>query len=131
MKKLNIFFSVIIVLGLVLGLLLPLVSNAQPNPEGGGSTYKIEIPNPLKVDEEEGLPGLLNWIIDEAIIPIGGIIAALMIMYAGFMYVTARGNDTQIKKAHDALLYAAIGSGVLLGAKVIAEAIKGTVDQIR
>lgn len=138
MKKLNIIFSVLVAFALILGLVLPLVSNAQGGQPPGGrqggqppapQDYKIKIPNPLKNDQKD-LPGLLNWIIVNAVIPIGGIVAALMIMYAGFMYVTARGSDTQIKKAHDALLYAAIGTGVLLGAEVIAKAIQGTINQI-
>lgn len=141
MKTLKIVFSILVVLSLLIGLVLPLVSNAQvtPGPNGpvtpgpttpsGNQSYKIKIPNPLQNNQND-LPGLLNWIIDKAIIPIGGIVAALMIMYAGFMYVTARGNETQIKKAHEALLYGAIGTAILLGAKVIALAIDGTIKQI-
>ena len=98
--------------------------------------YKIKIPSPLKIcsgatpGAECTIPGLLKVIISDIIIPIGGVVAALMIMYAGFLYVTAGGNETQIKKAHDALLWGAIGAAVLLGAYVIATAIQGTINQL-
>jgi hypothetical protein len=36
-------------------------------------------------------------------------IAILMIIVAGFMFVTASGNDAQLKKAKDLLLYTLIG----------------------
>jgi hypothetical protein len=54
-----------------------------------------------------------------------------MIMYAGFKYVTARGDSTKIKEATTALTYAAIGAAVLLGAWVISQAIQGTINQFR
>jgi hypothetical protein len=100
-------------------------------------SYKISIPSPLKICQganpgsECSIPGLLKVIIKDIIIPIGGIVAALYIMYAGFLYVTARGDVVQIKQAHDALLWGSIGAAVLLGAYVIASAIGGTIDQIR
>jgi hypothetical protein len=140
-KKLNIAFSILVVLALILGLVLPFITNAQtvpgptgpvtpgPTPPSGNQSYQIKIPNPLKNGQDD-LPGLLVWIIDNAIIPIGGIVAALMIMYAGFMYVTARGNESQIKNAHNALLYGALGAAILLGARVLAAAIQGTINQI-
>lgn len=134
LKKLNIVFSILVVLALILGLVLPFITSAdtlldKPPAEGSGEPYVIKIPNPLKNGQDD-LPGLLVWVIDNAIIPIGGIVAALMIMYAGFMYVTARGNPGDITKAHQALLWAAVGAAILLGAKVLATAIQGTINQI-
>jgi len=50
------------------------------------------------------------------------------IIYAGFLYVTARGDSSKIQTAHNALLYAIIGGLLILGAKLILAVIKGTVD---
>jgi len=127
-------------------LLLPTLALAQSGQNsgsqgsgqnsGGTSIYKINIPSPLKMCQGStpgsdcSIPGLLNVIINNIVVPIGGVVAALMIMYAGFLYVTARGDTAQIKKAHEALLYGCIGAAILLGAKVIATAIKGTIDQL-
>ncbi len=52
------------------------------------------------------------------------------IIYAGFLYVTARGNAETIKRAHNALLYALIGGLLILGANVLLTVITGTVGQI-
>lgn len=42
------------------------------------------------------------------------IVAVLFFIIAGFMFVTARGNDEQIKKARSMLTYAVIGLVVAL-----------------
>jgi hypothetical protein len=52
------------------------------------------------------------------------------IIYAGFLYVTARGNAETISKAHKALLYALIGGVLILGANVLLDVISGTVKDI-
>ena len=49
-------------------------------------------------------------------------------MYAGFLFVTARGDAAQISTARKALLWAVVGGVIALGAKLIIEVIQGTVD---
>lgn len=92
----------------------------------------ITIGNPFKCTAGSNctLVGLLEAIINKILLPIGGLVAAVMIIYAGFLYVTAGGNETQIKKAHDALLSAVIGAAILLGAWVISNAIAATIRQL-
>jgi hypothetical protein len=53
------------------------------------------------------------------------------IIYAGFLYVTARGNESTIQKAHAALLFALVGGVIILGAKVLITVISGTVDSFQ
>jgi hypothetical protein len=84
------------------------------NPFTGGST----------LDE------LFKTIINNIVMPIGGVLAVLAFIYSGFMYVTARGNETKVKQANSALLYSAIGTAILLGAWVIANAISTTIRSI-
>lgn len=48
-----------------------------------------------------------------------GIIAVLAVMYGGFLYMTARENDSQKKKGKDVLLYAILGLTIALMAIVI------------
>ncbi len=43
-------------------------------------------------------------------------IIVFFIIYAGFLYVTARGNEQTITQANRALLYAIIGGLLILGA---------------
>lgn len=88
----------------------------------------IEIKNPFKQDT---IKGLIETIVNDILIPIGAVIAVMMIMYAGFLYVTAGGNEAKITKAHQALLWAVIGAAILLGAWVIEKAISATIDQLK
>ena len=61
---------------------------------------------------------------------IGVPIVTLAIIYAGFLFVAARGNAEELTKAKKTLMYTLIGAALLLGSFVIAQAIKGTVDDI-
>lgn len=90
------------------------------------ATFCIE--NPFNVGG--GLYDLLQKVVNEIILPIGGVLAVLAFIFAGFLYVTAQGNETKIKKAHNALLYAAIGTALLLGAWTFANVIRNTVNDI-
>jgi len=40
------------------------------------------------------------------------IVAGIMVLYGGFLYMTAGGNDEQVKKAHRQLLYAVIAVAI-------------------
>ncbi len=64
-------------------------------------------------------------------IEMGTIIAALSIMYGGFLYVTAQGDEEKIGKAYKTLTWSLVGTGVLLGARVIMTAIQGTINQLQ
>jgi len=97
----------------------------QAPPSSGGTG----IPNPLR-DEYTTLAQFLNGIVDFLLflaIPF----AIFFMVYAGFLFVTARGNQEQLKTAKKALVWTLIGVAVLLGAKVIATAIQGTIDLIK
>lgn len=61
---------------------------------------------------------------------IGGIVCVFFIIYAGFLFVVAQGKPEEIQKAKTTLLWSVIGAAVLLGASVIAEVIKGTVEGV-
>jgi hypothetical protein len=54
-------------------------------------------------------------------------IIVLYIMYAGFLFVTANGNESQLTQAKNALLWSVVGGVIALGAKLILEVIQGTV----
>lgn len=59
---------------------------------------------------------------------IGIPVAALFIIYAGLLFVTARGNEKQLEDAKKNFIWAMAGTAVLLGAWVIAKAISATVQ---
>jgi len=102
-------------------------------PTGGGAPtqtvkYSINIKNPFK---SNNVKDLLTTIVNDILIPIGSVIATVMVIYAGFLFVTARGNATQIETAKKALLYAVIGAAILLGAWVIINAIDATITKLK
>lgn len=83
--------------------------------------------NPLGSDST--LWGFLVKVL-QAAAKIAGVVAALAIMWAGFLYVTAQGDEGKIKTAHSAFRWAIVGTLLMLGATVFAgaicEAIKDT-----
>ena len=122
----------------ILFLFAPLIGLAQnPAPTPGGNpgptptpvAFNIVIKNPFAGGNS--LEDFIKKVINDIVLPIGGVIAVLMIMYAGFLFVTAGGEPAKITKAKDALLYAAIGAAILLGAWVISEAIGGTIKELK
>lgn len=85
--------------------------------------------NPLK-DGIDSLPGLLGLILD-IMVQIGTTVIIIAIIYAGFLYTTARGSQSKLDKAHRVIQGVLIGSAIILGAFVIAQVIKETVDDLK
>ena len=144
---LNFFFSSIVMTILIVpflasATLIPTPSPTIPTqptptiptqPPTQAKPLNIEIKNPFNCGGQDPctIPKLIEVIVNKILMPIGGVVAVVMIMYAGFMYVTAAGNESQVKKAHDALLWGVIGAAILLGAWVISEAIGGTIADLK
>ncbi|MGF7229098.1 MAG: pilin [Candidatus Saccharibacteria bacterium] len=58
---------------------------------------------------------------------ISGAIALLIIVIAGFQYVTSQGNPQSVAKAKNAIIYAGVGLVVLILANaIVAFVVKGT-----
>jgi len=85
------------------------------------------IKNPL--GSTNSLFGFLDKIID-ALLQLGAVVAAVAVIYAGFMFVTAQGDEGKIKTAKATLLYTVIGLAILLGARVIASVIENTIRSV-
>ena len=64
------------------------------------------------------------------LIELGTIVSVLGIMYGGFLYVTANGNEEQLGKAYKTITWALVGTAILLGARTIMFAVQGTVEQL-
>ncbi len=97
------------------------------NPSSNSTKIDIKINNPFKADTIEELIDLL---VKQILLPIGGVIAFIMIMYSGFLFVTAQGSLARLTRAKDTLQYTLIGAGLVIGAWTIATAIKATVSQL-
>ena len=78
------------------------------------------IDNPLKFDS---FAAIIQEIARIATL-VGLPVAVLFIVYSGFLYVTARGKETKVKKAHDVFLWSIVGTAIILGAYAISKAIE-------
>ncbi len=83
--------------------------------------------NPL--NNINSLPEFLNKIL-EAVVQLGTIVLILAIVYVGFLFVVAQGNEEKIKSARGALFWTVIGGLVLLGAQTIGMVISSTVGAL-
>lgn len=86
------------------------------------------IPNPLGT-KNNTLIAFITLLLD-TIFPIASLFSIFMMIYAGFLMVTAGGNEEKLKDARQAFLWTVIGIAILLGAKVLSAVICGTVNQL-
>jgi fumarate reductase subunit D len=57
-------------------------------------------------------------------------VIVIFIIISGFMFVTAQGDTTKLQRARGAFVAVIIGAAIILGAKVLAHAIAGTIAQL-
>jgi hypothetical protein len=93
--------------------------------EAAGGPSKF--PNPIRATS---LSGLLRDLM-KIVIQLGAIAVVFFLILAGFKFVTARGDTKQIESARSTLTWTVVGGMIVLGAQVIAEAIQGTVNELR
>lgn len=85
--------------------------------------------------------GLTNWLsvntipaflsaLFQDIAEIGAVVLAIMLVYSGFLFVTAQGNETKLAEAKKSFTWVIIGGAVILGAWVLSEAIQTTINNI-
>ena len=86
------------------------------------------IDNPLK--DITSIPGFIYAVLDLIVMIVTPLIAVFL-MYAGFLYVSAAGNEAKIAKAHSVFLWTVIGAAVALGAKIFSFAVQGTIDLLK
>ncbi|MCI0597844.1 hypothetical protein L0Y34_02130 [Candidatus Parcubacteria bacterium] len=62
----------------------------------------------------------------EGVVMLGAIALLLALVYVGFLFVKARGNEQELKDARRALVWTVIGGLILLGAEGIALILEAT-----
>ena len=92
-----------------------------------GHTPSEKFDNPIKFNT---LQDFLKAVLD-VIIAIAFPVIVLAIIYTGFLFVSARGRPEALTTAKKSLVWTLIGAMILLGAFVLANAIKQTVDDIK
>ncbi|HOQ15333.1 MAG: hypothetical protein AB7D02_03100 [Candidatus Paceibacterota bacterium] len=62
----------------------------------------------------------LNWVFNIVLI-----ICVIILIYAGFLYASAGGDQLKVKKAMSTLIYALIGIAIALGAQALINLVTG------
>jgi len=88
---------------------------------GQGQNVSLTIPNPL--GETSDIYTLIE-IITKFLIGLAIVITPIIIVYAGFLYITAAGNEEKVKTAQKVLIWALIGFALVLIARGVPALIK-------
>lgn len=94
----------------------------QNSTAGGQGT----LVNPLRATTIQQLLGIILG----GLVQIGTIILVLMLVWVGFLFVFAQGNEEKVREARTALMWTVIGGLVLLGARAIATLLEATVNAL-
>ena len=109
MNKLITRISVVLIATVPLTVLAgPFNTLNNPTPKGG-TTFQEFIYLLVQIAQLVGIP-----------------ILVVCIIYSGFLMVTAGGNEEQVSKAKLWIFWTLVGAAIILGAKVLADLIKGT-----
>lgn len=111
-------------------LFITTYANAQTLPVSesapvAGGTQTIELPNPLGVSD---INGLINTIIDGLII-FATPVAAAMVLWAAYLFMSSGGDTKKLTEARSALLWTVVGYAILLLAKGIGLIIQNFLSQ--
>jgi amino acid transporter len=123
-SKLRIFLLsrlLTVILFILAILLLPEVNAASV-----GCNPAVEICNPIT----SGTFTEVMKNIAETAAKIGLPIVGIFMIYAGFLFVSARGSEEQIEKAKRTFFWAVIGGALVIGAFAIATAIENFAKQL-
>src|SRR3989338_1031760 len=124
MKKFKIASMHLIVLSF---FIVPFFIYAQPTPTTP-PTVVVKIENPFDCGSATcDLMSLITAVLNKIVMPIAAVAVVIWIIWAGFTYLMANGNPTELKKAHSRLLWSLIGAGLLLGAAGISAVIENTI----
>ena len=78
------------------------------------------VPNPIGSDNfVDLLDKIAQWIFN-----IGLVLAVIMVIWSGVLFMTAGGNEEKIKKAKQTLLWTIIGATIIIGCKGLISLVK-------
>jgi hypothetical protein len=83
--------------------------------------------NPIAAETFQDLLALILKIV----IAIGTPVVIMSIIFVGFKFVTAQGNQAKIEKAKEAFFYVMIGAAIVIGCNVIVAIIQDTVSSLQ
>lgn len=111
-------------LGIVNFLLVPYMAFGQGSVTSGGTSG---LQNPTSYST------IMDFVqaILQVVLKIGIPVAAMFIIYSGFLFVKAQGNEQELTEAKKAFTYAVIGTAILLGSWLLAQGIASTINSLK
>lgn len=92
--------------------------------EQGSGKFSVELKNPLTEDTSQAVPvSQLVGAIIKAILILIGSIALLIVVIAGLIWLTSRGNEEKITKARGALVWATLGLMAIFASYIVLNSI--------
>ncbi|MDP3244631.1 MAG: pilin [bacterium] len=124
MKRTKKIIVALAIFGLVL---LPQLALAQATTDefGLGGEFEGALGDKLTTDAD--LPEVIGRIIN-IVLGFLGIVAVVMIIIGGFIWMTAAGNEEKVEKAKQLLTAGLIGLVIILSAYAIASYVIGTIS---
>jgi len=125
----KLFFLALLLSVVLLSTALPVYAQFGSQQPGGFGSQQPDctgLCNPLKFGT---LPQFLSEVL-KVVAEIALPIVVLFLVYVGFLFVTAQGNEEKLKEAKKYLLWTIIGALIVLGASVLSQAIQTTVSNL-
>ncbi len=94
----------VLAFGITLGLLAPLAASAQLSVENIGGTLGLG-----NADLKQTVINIIQWFLG-----LLGLVAIIMILYGGFTWMTAGGNEDKVDTAKQIISAASIGLVIVL-----------------
>lgn len=102
-------------------------TTVQNGTTNSGTGQNVTLINPLGAGTD--INTLITDIL-QLVVRLGSVVVILMLVYIGFLFVAAQGNESKLAQAKQALMWTVIGALVLLGAEAIAQGIQATVSAL-
>ena len=115
MKK---YFKKTLILLAFIILVIPAIALAAANPAIGNLEEIGHLKGPYEAADQSTLSSIIGVVISAALALIGALFLSLMI-YAGYHWMTARGEEEKVEKAKDTINRAIVGLIIVVGAYVI------------
>ena len=120
--------SVFLVIAVIPSVSFALNASGNTTVATGNSTCpQGQICNPLNYNSlSEVFVAFLNIIAQVA-----AVACAVWIIWAGFLFIEARGNSEKLEDAKRTITHALIGTAIILGANVILMVVQNTINAIK
>lgn len=129
MKKYFIIFIIIFFFPLLVLAQLPSGNPPSGNPPSGNQSNTVSLPNPINIPSEAKdapIPYLLGKII-KSILGIAGSLALVMFIYGGASWMLSGGNQEQVAKGKNIIIWATIGIVIIFTSYALVKFVLTTV----